>query len=327
MIDEVDTEPLPRSSIGSHFIGRHWKPLLLEMLQVLLRLRWILCGFLGASALGAALSPAFAWLSKVTVQRIEQGEVNPLALLPEFLPFFLAITLGLVLADFGESILSKLLETRLVIVMQRSYLERHQHGNIPQDVAHVLFGSDVAKKGFQVIYKDIWAIITVTTSVLLWQLSLGAQWVPLLILSMLPTVYFVWYYGHRIGHTSLHILDTQSSIAETTASRDQSLLYGHQERYYLAVLRLHVLKWLAENASDLVMWTSFTLLALLAMWLGFGPSLADITLAELSALAINLRLLSKPLGNVGRVYTRWQEAYPALMRSLLPHLQQNGNRR
>jgi len=57
------------------------------------------------------------------------------------------------------------------------------------------------------------------------------------------------------------------------------------------------------------------------MWLDVGPSLSDITLAELSALVINLRLLSKPLGNVGRVYTRWQEAYPALVRSLIPHLQ------
>lgn len=327
MMEEVDTEALSRLGIGSYFIGSNWKPLLAEMMRVLFRLRWILFGFMGATALGAALSPAFAWLSKVTVQRIEQGEIEPLALLPEFLPFFFAITLGLILADFGESILSKLLETRLVIVMQRSYLERHRHGNTPQDVAHVLFGSDVAKKGFQVIYKDIWTIITVTTSVLLWQLSLGAQWVPLLILSMVPTVYFVWYFGHRIGQTSLHILDTQSSIAETTAQRDQASLYGHQERYYLAVLRLHVLKWLAENASDIVLWTSFSLLALLAMWLGFGPSLQDITLAELSALAINLKLLSTPLGNVGRVYTRWQEAYPALMRSLLPHMQQQGERR
>ncbi|MCD8513516.1 MAG: hypothetical protein LRY63_09385 [Nitrincola sp.] len=319
---EIDTRTLPRPGIGTYFIGSHWRLLLVEMMRVLLNLRWILIGFLSLAALGAALAPAFAWLSKTTVQRIELGEIDPFALLPEFLPIFLAIILGLVLADFGESILSKLMETRLIIVMQRSYLERHQQGNVSQDVAHMLFGSDVAKKGFQVIYKDIWTIITVTTSVLLWQLSLGAQWVPFLIFSMFPTIYFVWYFGHRISHTSLHILDTQSSIAETTVRRDQSSLYGHQERYYLAVLRLHILKWLAENASDLVLWASFGLLALLAMWFGLGPSLRDISLAELTALAINLKLLSKPLGNVGRVYTRWQEAYPALMRSLLPQMQQ-----
>jgi hypothetical protein len=85
---------------------------------------------------------------------------------------------------------------------------------------------------------------------------------------------------------------------------------------------MHILKWLAENAADIVLWASFGLLALLAMLLGVGPSLSDITLAELTALVINLWLLSKPLGNVGRVYTRWQEAYPALVRSMIPHMQQ-----
>ncbi len=307
--------------VSSELKYRAWKLLLREMARVLLRLRWTLLCLLGAAALAAALSPAFAWLSKSTVQRIEQGEVDPWALLPEFLPLFLAITAGLILADFAESILSKLLETRLIIVMQRSYLERHTLGNVSQDVAHVLFGSDVAKKGFQVIYKDIWTIITVTSSVLLWQLSLGAHWVPVLVLSMVPTLLFVWFFGRRIRHSSQQILDTQSGIAETAGSRDQQSLYGHQERYYFAVLNMHVSKWFAENASDVVLWVSFAGLALLAMWLDVGPALADITLAELSALIINLRLLSKPLGNVGRVYTRWQEAYPALVRSLIPHLQ------
>jgi hypothetical protein len=302
-----------------------WKLLLIEMLQVLLQLRWILMGSLVAAALAAALSPAFAWLSKGVMQRIEQGEINPLALIPEFLPLFLAISFGLVIAGFAESILGKLLETRLIIVMQRSYLDRHQHGDVSQDVAHVLYGSDIAKKGFQVIYKDIWMIITLTTSVLLWQLSLGAQWVPLLLLSMLPTGYFVWYFGHRIRHTSLQILNTQSGIADTAGKRDTESLYRHQEYYYLAVFKMHISKWMAENASDLVLWVSFASLALLAMWIGVGPTLVDITLAELTALVINLRLLSKPLGNLGRVYTRWQEAYPALQRSLTPHLQTEQN--
>lgn len=302
-----------------HHVLKH---LVWEMMRVLLRLRWTLLFLLGSAGMSAALSPAFAWLSKNTVQRIEAGEVDPWALLPEFLPLFLAITIGLILADFAESILSKLLETRLIIVMQRSYLERHAHGNVSQDVAHVLYGSDVAKKGFQVIYRDLWNIITVTSSVLLWQLSLGAQWVPLLILSMIPTLIFVWFFGRRIRHSSQQILDTQSGIAETASKRDQHSLHGYQERYFLVVLNMHVFKWFAENASDIVLWLSFAGLALLSMSLGVGPALSDITLAELTALVINLRLLSKPLGNVGRVYTRWQEAYPALVRSLIPNTPQ-----
>jgi hypothetical protein len=53
-------------------------------------------------------------------------------------------------------------------------------------------------------------------------------------------------------------------------------------------------------------------------WLHIGSSVRDISLAELSALVVNLRLLVKPLGDIGRVYTRWREAYPALLRSLTP---------
>jgi len=297
---------------------RVWMLLLLEMGRVLFKLRISLFALLLTSALIAGLSPAFSWISKDFVGRIEAGQVDPWALLPEFMPIFLLVMSGLILAGFSESILNKVIETRLIIAMQCAYLERQQVTRVSQDVAHVLYGSDVAKKGFQVIYKESWQIITVTTSVILWQLSLGAEWVPMLILSIIPTVLFVWYFGHRIQHSSRQILDIQSCISEAAGTRAHLHLHGHQERFFNAMFRMHIFKWLAENASDLVLWASFALLVVLAILLGVGPSMQEITLAELTALVINLRLLSKPLGNIGRVYTRWQEAYPALLRSLLP---------
>ena len=130
--------------------------LLLEMLKLLMRLRWPLAGLLASLGCTAALAPAFAWLSKQVVQRVEAGETEPWNLLPEFLPLFLLICVGLFVAEFGEKMLSKVMEFRLIIALQRSYLERRQLANVPQDVAQVLYGSDVAKKGFQVIYQDSW---------------------------------------------------------------------------------------------------------------------------------------------------------------------------
>jgi len=301
--------------------ARPSRRLLVEMLKLLWRLRKPLLGLLTTLGLTAALSPAFAWLSKQIVQRVEAGETNPWQLLPEFLPLFLLISVGLFIAEFGQKMLSKVMEFRLIIALQRSYLERRQLANVSQDVAHVLYGSDVAKKGFQVIYQDAWKIITVTASVLLWQLSIGPEWIPLLLASIAPTALFVWFFGARIQRGSREILDLQSKITEATGNEQRSHLHAHQERLFRVNLRFHVLKWLAEDASDVVMWLAFAAAVATAYWLSIGTSVREITLAELSALVVNLRLLVKPLGDIGRVYTRWREAYPALQRSLTPDLQ------
>jgi len=302
-----------------------WPSMLLagEMARLLMRLWLPLGGLLAALAVGAALSPAFAWLTKRVVAGIEAGVTDPWSLLPEFAPLFLVISSGLFVAQFGEKILSKVMEYRLIIALQRTYLERRQKADVPQDVAHVLYGSDVAKKGFQVIYQDSWKIVTVVSSVFLWQLSIGPQWLPFLVVSALPTIFFVWFFGNRIRYRSREILDLQSRISEATGSGERARLHHHQERFFIANLRLHVLKWLAEDASDVVMWVSFVAAVGVAYVLGIGASVRDISLAELSALAVNLKLLSKPLGDVGRVYTRWQEAHPALVRSLVPASESN----
>lgn len=295
--------------------------LLAEMFGLLGQLRLPLIGLMTTLGMTAALSPAFAWLSKRVVQRIERGETDPWSLLPEFLPLFLMITTGLFIAEFGEKMLSKVMEFRLVIALQRTYLERRRLANVSQDVAHVLYGSDVAKKGFQVIYQDSWKIITVTASVLIWQLSIGPEWIPLLLASILPTVVFVWFFGARIQKGSREILDLQSKITEATGNEQRSHLHAHQERLFRVNLRFHVLKWLAEDASDVIMWGAFAASVAIAYWLSLGASVRGISLAELTALVVNLRLLVKPLGDIGRVYTRWREAYPALQRSLTPENQ------
>lgn len=294
---------------------RHLLP---EMFRLLARLALPLSGLLLALGIYAALSPAFAWLSKQVVHRIEKGETDPWSLLPEFLPLFLAISAGLFVAEFSEKMLSKVMEFRLIIALQRSYLERRLAANVPQDVAHVLYGSDVAKKGFQVLYQDSWKIVTVTSSVLIWQLSIGPEWIPLLVASVVPTVVFVWFFGARIQKGSREILDLQSQITEATGNEQRERLHDRQERLFRVNLRFHVLKWLAEDASDVVMWLAFAASVGLAYWFSLDSSVRGITLAELSALVVNLRLLVKPLGDIGRVYTRWREAYPALLRSLTP---------
>lgn len=297
--------------------------LLAEMFKLLAPLYLPLFGLSGALVITAALSPSFAWLSKQVVERIERGETDPWSLLSEFLPLFLAISAGLFIAEFGEKMLSKVMEFRLIIALQRSYLERRLTANVPQDVAHVLYGSDVAKKGFQVIYQDAWKIVTVAASVLIWQLSLGPEWIPLLIASVLPTVMYVWFFGPRIQKGSREILDLQSKITEATGNEQRDHLHSHQERLFRVNLRFHVLKWLAEDASDVVMWLAFAVAVSFAYSLNIGGLVRNITLAELSVLVVNLRLLAKPLGEIGRVYTRWREAYPALLRSLTPESKAN----
>lgn len=46
----------------------------------------------------------------------------------------------------------------------------------------------------------------------------------------------------------------------------------------------------------------------------------EIALGGAAAFLINARLLAKPLGDIGKVYTKWREAYPAANRVFAPEV-------
>lgn len=294
------------------------KRIIADISRLLWRVRVPLFGLMGALGANAALQPSFAWMSKQLFDTIEKGITEPLILFKNHGTLFIAVSLGLITIKFGEKILNKMVETRLIIDLQRTYMARRRSSCPASDVSQILYGSEVAKKGFEAIYKETWKIVTGTGSVLIWQLSLGAKWIPLMVLSVIPSIIFVWFFGVNIQQTSNDILNHQSGIAASTNGNRIKRLQYHQERFFKSVLKFEFFKWCAEEAMDIVMWATLALLVVSAWYFNLGLLPENVALGGLAAFLVNLKLLAKPLGDIGKVYTKWREAYPALQRGFYP---------
>jgi len=69
---------------------------------------------------------------------------------------------------------------------------------------------------------------------------------------------------------------------------------------------------------DLLTWFGLLLLVTLALVSNLDIWPQKTTAGDLALFAVNLNLLSKPLGDIGKVYNQGREAYPALLRVLQP---------
>ncbi|GAB4178215.1 MAG: hypothetical protein OHK0024_16190 [Thalassobaculales bacterium] len=288
--------------------------LLRRMVATLFGLRWYVAALLLVLTAKAALTPSFSWLAKSGVGALQAPSATISGVIAAVgLPFVLILG-GRYLIEFGEKIASKMTEQRLIIAVQRLYLARR--GAVQrqaQDVTLVLFGSEVAKKGFEVIYKDSWRIVSSIVAILFWQMSISPAWVPLLVLSVVPAVLFTWLVGPRIQRASRSVLALNAALAGRTDARRKGDFERSQERLFRSTIWLEVFKWLAERGMDAVLWLSFGLWAGLSLILDLGLLPSDHDVASASAVAVNLALLAVPLSDIGKVYTKWREAMPAVL--------------
>lgn len=262
----------------------------------------------------AAMEPSSAWISKKVLDAIEKAGASVEQVALDYGLLFVLIMAGLTLLRFGEKVANKAVEVRLIITLQRVYLERRNEEHAAKDVSQILYGCELAKKGIEVIYKDAWKIAATTVSVLTWQLSLGAQWIPLMLMAVIPSLLLAWFFGPPIQGRSLSILDLQSELAANTERAASGTFVRHQENWFRKAMSLEVLKWFADDALHIVMWIFLGLLIVVAYNFELGILPDQIELGGVAAFLINVRLLAKPLGDIGKVYTKWREAYPAACR-------------
>ena len=289
-----------------------------DCLRVVLMNRWVMGALLGATAGKAALEPASAWITKRVLEMAgEPGFAVP-ALVSELGLLFVAIMAGITLFSFIEKLAEEAAKVRIIITFQRLYLDRRRDEHDARDVSQVLYGCDQAKKAAEVIYKDSWGIAVSVVSVLVWQVSLGPEWIPLMLLSILPALALAWGFGPGIQRLSGTILDLQSLLAHTTPRAGRSAFDRHQERWFHHALRLELRKWMVQDGVDVVMWLTLGALILVSWRFDLWLLPDEIALGGAAAFAINAKLLAKPLGDIGKVYSKWREAYPAAARVFAP---------
>ena len=288
------------------------RPLLHEMLGTLWGLRGFVLALMAALAAKAAVVPAYAALTHDAVAAMRDPGATLTGLVAELLPMALAIVGAVAVVEFLEKLASKATEARLLLALQRTYLARRQAEDAPRDVGHVLFGCEVARKGFEAIYKDGWRIPAEIVGVLAWQMTLGAEWVPLMLAAVLPALACVWLLGRRLEAISAQILAWQAGIAASTGRAREAAFAATQEKIFRGTLRFEVVKWVTERGLDGLLWGFVALSAVLAWWIAPQLLPGGGEIAGAAAFLVNLRLLMKPLSDIGKVYVKWREAAPAI---------------
>ncbi len=301
-----ETNPSPPSGDGLR--------LLPDMTRVAIRLwPWLILLALMVG-LQAALQPSVGWMGKRVIDGLQANDASLHTILLENGLLFAAVFLAITVIKAGEKISSKAFEIRLIIALQRIFIDRRQAATGARDVSQMFYGSDVAKRGFEVFVKDFWVITFKTGSVVIWQMTLAPEWLPLLFLATIPAVAAVALLGPAIRRASKDILGLQEALAATVARPGPMLLRRVQERLFGRFLRFETLKVVADEMIDLLIWFNAVLLIALSYVLDFGLLPDRVAPGDLALVAINLKLLSEPLGHIGKVYTKWQEAQPALHR-------------
>jgi len=296
----------------------HLVSLFQDMVQVLLRHPLWLSLSIGSTVLSVALEPSLALLGRNFVNQLQDDSTSLEDSLVSYVLVFGGVLVGLGLIKFGDKVLNKIYDLRLIIALQRTYLERRHQERGAQDIARLLYDCDQAKGGMDILYKDAWKIVVGVVSVLMWQLSLAPEWLPALILAVLPPVLIILAFGHWIQRLSLDMLRLQGQIAASTDEVNRLRLFAHQETFFQRTIRLEFFKKGSEVLIDLLAWVGLLAVIFLASLWDIGLLPDEVRAGDLALFAVNLNLLSKPMGDIGKVYNKGREAYPALLRVLQP---------
>jgi len=303
---------------GRHAL-RHARPypsgqFLSDTLGVLYSVRRWIVALMILIAGQSALAPSVAWITKevlASVDGIDQDTV--IRLLLQWAPIYLLIVGGETILKFVGKVFEKLIDVRLLIVLQRLYLDRRADETEGKDASQVLFGSRVANKGFDIIYKKTWRILTTIVSVLLWQLALGAEWILLMVLSVIPAGIFVWKLGPALQRLSLEILHQHELIASNTGQARRTFFEDAQDSWMRSSIRFEIIKWFIDEGAQVLLWASLVALVLLSYVLDLGIVPTHIDLPAAGAFLVNLRLIANPLMEISKTYSKWREAYPAMV--------------
>jgi ABC-type multidrug transport system fused ATPase/permease subunit len=297
---------------------KHLISLLIDMVQVLFIHPFWLAASIISTIVSVAFEPSLAWIGKTFVDNLKSGNTVLNTSLMDDVFIFAGVLIGLGILKFSDKILNKIYDLRLMIGLQRTYLQRQPQDLGGEDISRLLYDCDQAKQGMDILYKDAWRIVTGTISVVVWQLTLAPEWLPALIFAVLPPILIVFVFGRFIQKISHELLHLQSKIASSTSDNQKLELFAYQESFFQQTIKLEFIKKGAEVIIDLLTWVSLLLLIILASIFDFGLLPRQIEAGDLALFAVNLNLLSKPIGQIGKVYNKGREAYPALLRILQP---------
>ena len=285
---------------------------------------WLAAHVATLAALGA-LEPGAAWVAKDAVGALEkaQGTLADLALPNASL--YLAIALGLALLRLAEHLSNKVYEATVVFALQRVLLRRRPEVRPGEDATRMVYDCIEAKKALSPLYTNLWRDLCKLAAVALWQLSLAPAWLPALGLSLLPPVVGILGLAPHVQKAKRRVLEDNCRVTAHAPEGVTDGLLRSQRRLLERFVRLEAWTGGMEALIRLSAWPFLLALVLVCRALDLPLMPARLAMGDLAAVLVGLALLQKPVVELGKSYVTLRGNWPALMRSLYPHLPEGGH--
>ncbi len=263
--------------------------------------------------LGPALEPAQSWVAKAVLDKVVSGNATMLRSdLVGLLPLAATVFFVLAAVRMISHFLDKVLDARLKIDLQRFYFDRRLKQVPAEDVSRMIYDCEQARKMVDILQRDFWVVVIGLPAVLVWQLTLSAEWVAPLVLAASPTILLTLLLGPAVRRWSGRRLESVAVISDAVCGNDRDQLHRGQTAFFRSSVRFEVCKKAAEVITELMLWLGLGSLLLFACFVPVFPE--KITGGDLAAFLVNLKLLSKPLQELSKLYTKVHECYPAVQR-------------
>ncbi|MFN3579607.1 MAG: hypothetical protein ACK4VV_03945 [Pseudomonas sp.] len=236
----------------------------------------------------------------------------------QFVPTVAAVFLILGGLKLAGKIVDKLYNERLFISLQRIYFSRRGDIRASEHISRTQNDCEQARKLADLLQKDIWQVAIGLPAVIIWQLNLASEWVLPLLLSTLPSLIFVIYFGPFIQRWSHARLKSQADVSDAVGDGNEQTLHRGQEGYFRATIRFEFFKQSSDISADMMQWLGLLLILLISPFVPIIP--AELNAGDLAAFLVNLKLIGKPIQSVAKMYTKVRESYPAVVRVLYPEV-------
>lgn len=297
-------------SLTTNSQKRSWQR---ELLRILLQNKLLMSIVIILSIISPIVEPVQAFMAKNILDRLTaKNAVFLRHNIAGFIPLIARIFIILTAIRLINHLADKIVDARLKIAFQQFYFDRQLRQNAGEDVSRTINDCEQARKIVDVIQKDIWVVIIGLPSVLIWQMRLAAEWVLPLVFSAVPALCFTFLFGPSIRRWSRRRLESLASISRAVCDTNRYNLCTGQKDFYRSSVLFELYKKSAEIFGELMLWFGLAVLLFFARFIPILPE--TISAGDFASFIINLKLISKPLHEMGKIYVKIHESYPAVLR-------------
>ena len=284
---------------------------------------WFVAHIAALAAL-STLEPSVAWVAQDAVGALEKAQGALAGIVLPNAGLYLSIALGLSLLRMAEHMANKVYESTVVFALQRMMLRRRPEVRPGEDVTRMVYDCIEAKKSLSPLYTNLWRDLFKLAAVALWQLSLAPAWLPALTLSLLPPVLGILWLAPHIQKAKRRVLEDNCRVTAHAPEGVTAGLLSSQRRLLGRFVTLEAWTGGMEALIRLSAWPMLLALVLVCHALDLPLIPESLAMGDLAAVLVGLALIQKPVAELGKSYVTLRGNWPALMRSMYPHLPEGG---